>query len=135
MLHSGLGKNTHNRVQASQSSTDSQTTETSLRDGGINHPLRAKSVQQTSCHLVPAGKRAALVIKVTSTKTRHSSHCTDRKKKNREALRSVVLCDLLTQNESFRVALQLLRQSLVQSITDIDLLDPTFRRISSSANK
>lgn len=62
MLHRGLGKNTHNRVQASQSSTDSQTTETSLCDGGINHPLRAKSIQQTSCHLVPAGKRAALVV-------------------------------------------------------------------------
>jgi len=54
--------------------------------------------------------------------------------KKREFLRSVVLCDLLTQNESLLVALQLLRQSLVQSVTDGDILGPGFRSISAGAN-
>jgi hypothetical protein len=43
---------THNGVQTSESSTDSQTSETGLCDGGIDNPLGAETVQKTPRHLV-----------------------------------------------------------------------------------
>jgi hypothetical protein len=43
-------------VQTSQGSTNGKTAETSLSNGGIDNPLRAEAVQETSRHLVTAGK-------------------------------------------------------------------------------
>ena len=43
---------TYNGVQAGQSRTNCQTTETSFRDGSVDNPLRTEAVQQTSCYFV-----------------------------------------------------------------------------------
>lgn len=86
---SPLDKSTHHRVQTTQSSTNSQTAETTLRDRGVNDPLLTESIQQPLCDLVG----------------------------------TIVLSNLLAQDEDLGVGLQLLGQSLVQRISDCIFLD------------
>jgi len=89
-----------NGVQTSESSTNGDTTEAGLCDGGIDNPLGAEAVEQTLGHLV----------------------C------------SVVLCDFLTKDEGLLVEFQLLRQGLVQGITNGDLLSTILGSISAAQN-
>ena len=95
---------THNGVQSSKSSTDGETTETGFRDGGVNNPLGTEAVQQTPRYLVTIeGER----IQICDPWTAANSHG------GQGAIRSVVLRNLLSKNESLLVALQLLGERLV----------------------
>lgn len=53
---------THNGVQTSKSSTNGETSETGLCDGGIDNPLGAETVQKTLGHLVTGGKSTAVLF-------------------------------------------------------------------------
>lgn len=117
-------RGTYNGVQSSKSSTDGETTETGFRDGGVNDPLGTEAVQQTPRYLVTIiVERVQICDPWTAGKS----------DEGQGAIRSVVLRNLLSKNESLLVALQLLGERLVQSITDSDLLGARFRSISPEA--
>lgn len=101
-------------MQASQCSTDSQTSEASFGDRSVNNPFGSEPVEQASRDLVTINPTitvsslpliAALIMHIET---------------GWNDVRSVVLCNLLAQNENLVVALQLLSQRLVQGISDSD---------------
>lgn len=107
-------------MQASESSTNGKTTETSFSDGCVDNPLRTETVQETSCYLVP--------ISTASKSVSDSSHMSRTYRnpeyiiRRRNNIRSIVLRNLLTQDKGLLVGFQLLCQSLVQCITNSNLL-------------
>jgi hypothetical protein len=76
-------------MKTTEGSTDSETTETRLGDGGVNDTLVTEAVEKTLGHLVG----------------------------------TVVLGNLLSENEDLLVLLELLSESLVERISDGVLLD------------
>jgi hypothetical protein len=106
------------RSQTGQGSTDSQSSETGFCNGGINDSLFAEAIQQAFGDLVSVWSSNQQIGRLAIIKKfgMRAVPC----------LRSVVLCNLLAEQENLVVCFHFLGHGLIKGFTNGNLLGATW---------